>query len=827
MKTMLNKSSLIILIALAAYSSPGFALSSGIPIEGILLKPDSSPVVGAVLFKLQIRAPDSNNCLMYEEQQNVVMTPNGGFSLTLNDGSGSRTDLTGLPFDRVFSNAQGTINVLSFNPATCVTGSTYTAGPNDGRNLVVLFKDLNMPAFEPIPQQTISFVPYAIEAKQIAGFTPASLVRVAETDGTLGSVSPLSAANYTELVALIGGSSAQYAKTSGTAGTVVASYSGAPASPTNGSFWYDTSSSTLKYRANNTTSTLAGGGTVTSVATGTGLAGGPITGTGTLSLATLGVGGTGFKVTYDTYGRVTGAVALVEADIPTLSSAGKVVGSAITSGTIGGSTSISTTGTISSGAITASSLSIPSGGGNVGIGTTSPSTKLEVVGTLKVGDGGEPCGGSFAGGVRYNTGNIQFCNGTAWTTLGVAGAGFTALTGDVTASGTGSVAATVANVGGVTAANVAAGANAATAATNLSTASTIVKRDASSNFAAAAITHTASVFKDTGANTVTVSAPTTVTTNYSLKLPAAVPGTAGQVLASDTSGNTSWASIPVALPPNGAAGGDLAGTYPNPNVATVGSVTAANVALGANAANAATNLNTPSTIIKRDASGSFTAYGITSTTTKADTLSLNNAGSVLNITNPIGGAWNMTLPATAGTSGQVLSTNGSGLLSWVAALTASTGFINGGNSFGANASVGTNDAFRLDVKTNNLVRATVDSAGNVGIGTTAPAAALDIAGHIGDSGTALAAAAVSSCGVSAAITGNDTRGMVTIGGTPTACTITFSSTFATPPHCVISPSGGFAGSGLQWYVLSSTTSLTMNFNLAPTANQKFEYICIQ
>lgn len=63
----------------------------------------------------------------------------------------------------------------------------------------------------------------------------------------------------------------------------------------------------------------------------------------------------------------------------------------------------------------------------------------------------------------------------------------TALTGDVSATGPGSVAATVNAVGGVTATNVASGANLANAATNAATANTIVKRDASGNFAAGTI----------------------------------------------------------------------------------------------------------------------------------------------------------------------------------------------------------------------------------------------------------------------------------------------------------------------------------------------------
>lgn len=73
------------------------------------------------------------------------------------------------------------------------------------------------------------------------------------------------------------------------------------------------------------------------------------------------------------------------------------------------------------------------------------------------------------------------------------GSFLTALTGDVTtAAGPGSVAATVAQVGGVTAANIAAGATIANASTNANTASTAVKRDASGNFSAGTITATLS-----------------------------------------------------------------------------------------------------------------------------------------------------------------------------------------------------------------------------------------------------------------------------------------------------------------------------------------------
>lgn len=69
-----------------------------------------------------------------------------------------------------------------------------------------------------------------------------------------------------------------------------------------------------------------------------------------------------------------------------------------------------------------------------------------------------------------------------------AGNYISSLNGDVTATGPGAATATVVMVGGVSASNVASGANLANAATSLDTPSTIVLRDSSGNFAAGTIT---------------------------------------------------------------------------------------------------------------------------------------------------------------------------------------------------------------------------------------------------------------------------------------------------------------------------------------------------
>ena len=164
----------------------------------------------------------------------------------------------------------------------------------------------------------------------------------------------------------------------------------------------------------------------------------------------------------------------------------------------------------------------------------------------------------------------------------------TNFTGSLAGNVTGTQGATVVStVGGVTAANVAAGANLANAATNANTASTIVKRDASGNFAAGTMT--------------------------------------GNVTGSAASFT-------------GSLVGNVTGTQGATVVGTVGGVSAANVAAGANLANAATNLNTASAIVKRDASGDFSAGTITA-------------------------AENLSLPTTNGTgTAGVITQNGSRLI---------------------------------------------------------------------------------------------------------------------------------------------------------------------
>ena len=65
---------------------------------------------------------------------------------------------------------------------------------------------------------------------------------------------------------------------------------------------------------------------------------------------------------------------------------------------------------------------------------------------------------------------------------------------------------------------------------------------------------------------------------------------------------------------------------------------------------------------------------------------------------------------------------------WVSLLTSaiSGGIVNNGNSFSAPMVIGTNDSNTLSFETNGSTHMTIDTSGNVGIGTTNPATNLHL-----------------------------------------------------------------------------------------------------
>jgi hypothetical protein len=264
-------------------------------------------------------------------------------------------------------------------------------------------------------------------------------------------------------------------------------------------------------------------------------------------------------------------------------------------------------------------------------------TNLNTVNTIVKRD----ASGNFSAGTI--TANLVGNASTATATANFSGQ----LAGDVT-GGQGNTV--VVSVGNQSAANVATATNSVNAATSLNTMSTIVKRDASGNFSAGTITaslagnastattaNTATNFSGSLAGDVTGSQGSTVVARVGNQLAADIAAgtiaanaatsnnSASAIVKRDATGNFSAGTITASLAGNattatsantatnftGSLAGDVTGSQGSTIVGFIGGQSAANVAAGTIAANAATNLNTVSTIVKRDASGNFAAGTIT------------------------------------------------------------------------------------------------------------------------------------------------------------------------------------------------------------------------
>jgi len=241
----------------------------------------------------------------------------------------------------------------------------------------------------------------------------------------------------------------------------------------------------------------------------------------------------------------------------------------------------------------------------------------------------------------------------------------TSLTGDVSGTGPGAAATTVNSVGGYSASAIASSVAATQAATPVNTASTIVKRDASGNFSAnlitanlsgnattatTAVNFSGSLFGDvTGTQGATVVSTvggytaSAIAASVLATQDATSVNTASTIVERDASGNFSAGTITANLTGNvtgnvsgssssftGSLLGDVTGTQGATVVSTVGGSTAANIHSAEVLANAATAINTALAIVKRDASGNFSAGTITASLT--GNVSGNVSGTSANVT---------------------------------------------------------------------------------------------------------------------------------------------------------------------------------------------------
>ncbi|MBV2169136.1 MAG: hypothetical protein KUL82_10560, partial [Bdellovibrio sp.] len=164
--------------------------------QGRILKPDGSPVNTPTSFTISITSP-SGNCELWSEPFSSSMSSgDGAFSFVI--GAGTRSDAGTKEFKDIFSDG-----VVIAPNSSCSAG--YTKLSSDVLKLKVRFDDGT--GAQSLPAMDITAVPFAIEAQKVAGVASENVLRVSD-----GVAAPLSSTNFSELMALLNGTSSHYSK---------------------------------------------------------------------------------------------------------------------------------------------------------------------------------------------------------------------------------------------------------------------------------------------------------------------------------------------------------------------------------------------------------------------------------------------------------------------------------------------------------------------------------------------------------------------------------------------------------------------------------------
>src|SRR5690606_35178027 len=200
--------------------------ASNITLQGRLIKPDGvTPVSGNVSFRIQIRSPGTENCLLYEEMNSFdTSTTAGAFSLTVGSGTRSAANIDGgYPMEQIFGN-KAELD-LSGAPGACDVGSSYAPAATDGRKLVYSFNDGS--GWQTVPAMAVNWAPMAFEAYSVGGFAPDHILRVEDALGNPSVIAALTPAQAAELLALSLGTSTTYVTPGSASFTAAPTYGGA------------------------------------------------------------------------------------------------------------------------------------------------------------------------------------------------------------------------------------------------------------------------------------------------------------------------------------------------------------------------------------------------------------------------------------------------------------------------------------------------------------------------------------------------------------------------------------------------------------------------
>ena len=316
----------------------------------------TTPLLDAsVVIDIKIYNPAAS-CIIYSEHQTVDTTmTEGRFSVLVGSVTGASKRVVGV------DSGNPMVTVFSNNAPIAGSACTYTPAAGDTRLMRITVSPSSTGTMEQLtPDTVIDSVPFALMAESLQGLDRDHVLAIDSTT-TLSQTNVaniFSSSNYPILTSLLAGTNAQYVKSSSN-GAVIPSVSGTPSATTTGQIWFNSSANAFQYYNGTAIQTLGMSGSgISSLAVGSSLTSNGVASTSVASGNTLDIidsgvtAGTYPKVTVNQKGLVTYGTGLSEADIPTLSSAGKVSGSTITSGTIGGMTSFYSSGNVTAQNIT-------------------------------------------------------------------------------------------------------------------------------------------------------------------------------------------------------------------------------------------------------------------------------------------------------------------------------------------------------------------------------------------------------------------------------------------------------------------------------------------
>lgn len=347
-----------------------------------IVKPNGLPLeANNVNFKFTILNP-AGNCILYTETYSSVNMASTGGLISFSLGSGVKTyPVSATTFAEVFSNITPSLSCDAGGPGS------YSPNANDTRKIVMQFHDGT--GWQTLPAMNINAVPYAMyasEAQKLSGLPSCGPGQALGYNGVSFSCEAVGGGGVTSstVIAALGYEPVQPASLTNL--TSVGSNNTLPS----------ISSNSYALGANNTQNT-GGGGSNNSILLGFN------------NNIDNGGGGSnsGYVIGYNNkvYSNGSGSnEAFIFGSNNTVNYSGFVIGRGI-------SDPANNAIVIGNGYQTLNVMS----NNRVGLGTSSPVTALDVSGGVRLGLESATCDSTLAGTLRYNGGNVEYCNGTSWS----------------------------------------------------------------------------------------------------------------------------------------------------------------------------------------------------------------------------------------------------------------------------------------------------------------------------------------------------------------------------------------------------------------------------